>query len=288
MDGILVVNKKAGYTSRDIVNIVSKLLNTKKIGHTGTLDPIATGVLVLCVGKATKLVEILTSTEKEYIAEVTLGINTDTLDITGKVLEEQNVHIDKDQIIKVLNNMIGCYSQEVPIYSAVKINGKKMYEYARENEKIELPKRMVEIKQIELLGDIKYESNKTIFSFKCLVSKGTYIRSLIRDIALKLNTIGIMSDLKRIKQGIFSIEQSYNIEDIENGNYKLVGIADCLNNYKDIIADDLLVNKIKNGAILQNIYNENKIVFKDKNDNVLAIYKAYDKDETKIKPWKIF
>lgn len=288
MDGILVVNKKAGYTSRDIVNIVSKLLNTKKIGHTGTLDPIATGVLVLCVGKATKLVELLTSTEKEYIAEVTLGINTDTLDSTGKVLEEQNVHIDKEQIIKTLNSMIGCYNQEVPIYSAVKINGKKMYEYARENEKIELPKRMVEIKQIELLGDIRYEKNKTIFNFKCLVSKGTYIRSLIRDIAIKLNTIGIMSDLKRIKQGNFNIEQSYDIEDIENGNYKLIDIADCLNNYKNIVVDDFLINKIKNGTILQNRYNDNIVVFKDKNNNVLAIYKTYDKDETKVKPWKIF
>ncbi len=288
MDGILVVNKPAGYTSRDIVNKVSKLLNTKKIGHTGTLDPIATGVLVLCIGKATKLVEMLTSTEKEYIAKVTLGINTDTLDNTGSILEEKNAHIEKEQIIKTLNSMLGFYEQEVPIYSAVKINGKKLYEYARENKKIELPKRTVEIKQIELLGDIKYEANKTIFSFKCLVSKGTYIRSLIRDIALKLNTIGIMSNLNRTKQGSFNINQSYDIESIENNHYKIISISDCLQNYKNITADDFLINKIKNGAILQNRYNEDIVVFKDKDNQVLAIYKTYDKDKTKIKPWKIF
>lgn len=288
MDGILIINKPTGYTSRDVVNKISKILNTKKIGHIGTLDPMATGVLVLCIGKATKLVEILTSTEKEYIAEVTLGLNTDTLDNTGNVLEERNVHIGKEQIIKVLNSMLGFYEQEVPIYSAVKINGKKMYEYARENKKIDLPKRIVEIKQIELLGDIKYETNKTIFKFKCLVSKGTYIRSLIRDIALKLDTIGIMSSLKRIKQGIFSIDQSYNIDDIENNHYKIISIADCLKKYKNVIVDDFLINKIKNGAILQNRYDEDIIVFKDSNSNVLAIYKRYDKDETKIKPWKIF
>ncbi len=288
MDGILVVNKPAGYTSRDVVNKISKILNTKKIGHTGTLDPIATGVLVLCIGKATKLVEILTSTEKEYIAEVTLGINTDTLDNTGNILEEQNAQIDKEQIIETLNSMLGFYDQEVPIYSAVKIDGKKLYEYARENKEVELPKRTVEIKNIELLGDIKYEVNKTIFSFKCLVSKGTYIRSLIRDIALKLNTIGIMSNLKRTKQGIFSIDKSYDIESIENNNYKIVSIADCLKNYKNVIVDDFLNTKIKNGAILKNIYNDDTIVFKDDNNNVLAIYKVYNKDTTKIKPWKIF
>ena len=288
MDGILIVNKEAGYTSRDIVNNVSKILNTKKIGHTGTLDPIATGVLVLCIGKATKLVEILTSTEKEYIAEATLGVMTDTLDNTGNILETKNTSITKEEIIKTLNNMQGCYEQEVPIYSAVKINGKKLYEYARENKNIELPKRMVEIKELELIDDIKYEDNKTIFNLKCLVSKGTYIRSLIRDIASNLNTVGIMSKLMRVKQGKFSINESYTLEDIEKGNYKLISISDCLSCYKKVIADDFLINKIRNGALLNQIYDEDIIVFKDCDDNVLAIYKTYDKDNSKIKPWKIF
>ena len=136
MDGILIVNKDFGCTSRDVVNETCKILNTKKIGHTGTLDPIATGVLVLCVGQATKLVEIISFLDKEYIAEVTLGTLTDTLDNTGNILKEEKVKITKEKIIDTLNNMIGVYDQEVPIYSAIKVKGKKLYEYARNNEEI--------------------------------------------------------------------------------------------------------------------------------------------------------
>ena len=187
MNGILLIDKPSGYTSRDIVNIVGKILKTKKIGHTGTLDPLASGVLVLCIGSYTKLVDIITSTSKEYIANIILGINTDTLDIECKILNECKCIIDKDKIINTLNTFIGCYNQEVPIYSAVKIEGKKLYEYARENINIKLPSRNVEIKNIELL-DIKYENDKTIIKIKTLVSKGPYIRSLSRDIGNILGT----------------------------------------------------------------------------------------------------
>lgn len=287
MDGILVVNKQSGYTSRDVVNEVCKILNTKKIGHTGTLDPIAKGVLVLCVGASTKLVEILTSDEKEYIAEATLGLKTDTLDNTGKIIEEKSVTVTKQEIIDALNSMIGNYNQEVPIYSAVKINGKKLYEYARNNISIELPKRNVEIKKIELLDDIKYIDNRVIFKFKCLVSKGTYIRSLINDIAKKLNTVGIMSDLIRTKQGQFSIEQSYTLNSIKNNEFKIINMLDCLNDYLIVEVDDYLRSKIKNGSILQNRYDKDTVVFKY-NESLIAIYKVYEKDNTKIKPWKIF
>ena len=152
MDGILIVNKPENYTSRDVVNEVGKVLKTKQIGHTGTLDPIATGVLVLCIGKATKIAEILTATEKEYIAEVMLGVSTDTLDNTGKILFEENITVSKEEIKSCLNEMLGFYEQEVPIYSAVKIKGKKLSEYAREEKNVELPKRLVEIKKIELIS----------------------------------------------------------------------------------------------------------------------------------------
>ena len=168
MDGILLIDKPKGVTSRDVVNCVVKKLNIKKVGHTGTLDPIATGVLVICVGKATKLVNYLTSTEKEYIATVELGTKTDTLDNTGKIIEEQKATIKKEKILNVLESFKGKYVQEVPIYSAVKVNGKKLYEYARNGEKVELPKREVEVKNIELIGDSSYINNKTIFKFKCL------------------------------------------------------------------------------------------------------------------------
>lgn len=286
MDGILVVNKESNCTSRDVVNTLCKHFNTKKIGHTGTLDPIATGVLVICINSCTKLVELLTSTYKEYEAELIFGIKTDTYDITGNILEEKDSIIDEKSIIDALNKMKGKYIQEVPIYSAVKVNGKKLYEYARNNINIELPKREVDIKELELLS-IRYENNKTIIKIKTLVSKGTYIRSLINDIASSLNTIACMSKLNRTKQGEFNIEDSYKLDDILNGNYKLLSKEDVLKNYKTIDVDDSLYNKITNGCIIDNIYDSDIVVFKY-NNKVIAIYKEYIKDKNKIKPFKMF
>lgn len=282
MDGIIIVNKPCDITSRDVVNKVCKILNTKKVGHTGTLDPIAEGVLVLCIGKATKLVDIITANDKEYIAEVKLGILTDTLDLEGNVIEERKISLDKNDLKYALNSFIGKYNQEVPIYSAVKIGGKKLYEYARNNEKVTLPKREVEIKKIELL-----ELTNDSYKFKVLVSKGTYIRSLIKDINDKLGIIGSMSSLIRTKQGEFDINDSYTLEDIENNNYKLLSINDVLKDKKCIIVDDNLYSVIKNGGIINNIYKDNLITFIYK-DNVIAIYKTYEKDNTKMKPYKMF
>lgn len=282
MDGIIVVNKPKGITSRDVVNKVCKLLNTKKIGHTGTLDPIATGVLVLCVGKATKLVEVLTSNDKEYIATVKLGILTDTLDTDGTIIEKKHVNLDKNELENVLNSFVGTYNQEVPIYSAVKINGKKLYEYAREKKEVTLPKRMVEIKDIKLL-----ELNNNYYKFKVSVSKGTYIRSLIKDINKKLGILGVMSDLIRTRQGKFLINDSYSLEDMENNNYKIMSVTDVLKDENCVIIGSTLFEKVKNGAIINNEYNTNMVTFVY-NDNVIAIYKTYDKDNTKLKPYKMF
>ena len=288
MNGILLVNKKENWTSRDVVNRVGKILGTKKVGHTGTLDPLATGVLVLCIGSATKLNEILTSTYKEYEAEITLGLLTDTLDITGNDLKEEKVKVNKEQILEALNKMTGKYVQEVPIYSAVKVNGRKLYEYARAGESVELPKREVDIKELELIGNIKYTDNKTIFNIRCLVSKGTYIRALVNDIANSLNTIGVMSKLTRTKQGKFKLENCYKIEDIESGNYKLISIVEALNNFPKVVVDGCLENLIKNGAVINDEWKQEHILFIDKNNCLLALYKSYDKDKTKLKPWKMF
>lgn len=288
MNGILLVNKKENWTSRDVVNRVGKILGTKKVGHTGTLDPLATSVLVLCIGSATKLNEILTSTYKEYEAEITLGLLTDTLDITGNELKEEKVKVNKEQILEALNKMTGKYVQEVPIYSAVKVNGRKLYEYARAGESVELPKREVDIKELKLIGNIKYTDNKTIFNIRCLVSKGTYIRALVNDIANSLNTIGVMSKLTRTKQGKFKLENCYKIEDIESGNYKLISIAEALNNFPKVVVDGYLENLIKNGAVINDEWKQEHILFIDKNNCLLALYKSYDKDKTKLKPWKMF
>ena len=283
MDGIIVVNKPKGLTSRDVVNKICKKFNTKKVGHTGTLDPLATGVLIICIGKATKLVEILTSEEKEYIAKVKLGTLTDTLDTDGNTIKVQDCNLDKEKLLSAVNSFKKEYMQEVPIYSAVKVNGKKLYEYARENKVVELPSRLVNIKNIELLD---YEKNMS-YKFKALVSKGTYIRSLINDINKELSVIGVMSELIRTKQGKYKLEDSYTLEDIENNNFKLFSITDVLKDNNCVITNNKTFEKIRNGAILDNIY-EKEIVTFVYNEEVIAIYKIYDKDSTKLKPFKMF
>lgn len=217
INGLIVVNKPEGYTSRDVVNKLNHIFGTKKIGHTGTLDPIATGVLVCCIGSYTKLVNHLTSYDKEYIAEIKLGIKTDTGDITGSVIEEDyNYDVNSDMILKVFKEFPKTYNQVVPKYSAVKINGKKLYEYARENIDIELPKREVNIYSLELL-----EFNNGIIKFKTKVSKGTYIRSLIEDLCIKLNVLGTMNSLIRTKQGNFDINMAVDLFDIDEHTHLL-------------------------------------------------------------------
>lgn len=271
-NGILMVNKPSGITSRDVINIVGKTLNTKKVGHTGTLDPMATGVLVLCLGNALKVCELITANDKEYIAKVILGIETETLDTTSPIINTKKTNITKEEIEKVLNSFKGSYLQEVPKYSAVKINGKKLYEYAREGKEIELPKKMVTIYDIQLISDITYYNDTTSFYIKTTVSKGTYIRSLIRDIGYKLNTYGCMDSLERTRQGIFNIDNSYTLEEIKNNNYKLLSIEKSLPNIPLVEVDNKTLFKIKNGVKLKKFFDGDMAIIKDKN-KVVAIYK---------------
>lgn len=279
-NGILIVNKPSGITSRDVVNIVGKTLNTKKVGHTGTLDPMAKGVLVLCLGNALKVCEIITANDKEYIAKVILGIETETLDTTSPIINTKKTNITKEEIEKVLNSFKGSYLQEVPKYSAVKINGKKLYEYAREGKEIELPKKMVTIYDIQLISDITYYNDTTSFYIKTTVSKGTYIRSLIRDIGYKLNTYGCMDSLERTRQGIFNIDNSYTLEEIKNNNYKLLSIEESLPNIPLVQVDNKTLFKIKNGVKLKKFFDGDMAIIKDKN-KVVAIYKN-DLNESKL------
>lgn len=282
MNGILIVNKPQDFTSRDVVNKVGGILKTKKIGHTGTLDPIATGVLVICIGNTTKLCEVLTSEYKEYIATIKLGIKTDTLDTTGEIIERKDFNITEPQIIEVLSSFLGKSTQVTPIYSAVKVNGKKLYEYAREGIKVELPTREINITNIEL---ISFNNDEIVF--KTTVSKGTYIRALIDDICKKLNTVGTMSSLIRTKQGNFKIEESYTIEDIEKGNYKLITIEEALSNLETTTIDEETYNKVKNGSIIEKTFSNDiaNLVYENK---IVAIYQTYHSDNTKAKPFKMF
>ena len=256
MNGFILVNKKKDMTSRDVVNILTKILNTKKIGHTGTLDPFAEGILLVAVNKGLKVVKLLNYKDKEYIAKVRLGIKTDTLDITGNILEEKKEELNKEELLEVLKSFIGEYSYEVPIYSAIKVNGKKLYEYARNNQKVELPIKNSYIYDIKLI-DFKENS----FTFSVKVSNGTYIRALVRDISKKLNKLMTLEELTRTKVDNLLIENSYTLEDIKNNNFKLLKINDLLN-YKEVELERDLEDKVLNG---------NKIKLDEKEDNILFI-----------------
>ena len=276
MNGILVVNKDKDMTSRDVVNIISKKFNTKKVGHSGTLDPIATGVLVVAIGKYTKLIDILTSSYKEYVATFQLGILTDTLDITGNIIDEKSYGVDKELIESVLNSFLGKSIQEVPKYSAVKINGKKLYEYARKGIDIDLPKREIDIKEIEL-----YSFKGDTITFRCVVSKGTYIRSLINDIGKKLNTYATMTELKRTKQGNFKIEDSYTLKSIEKEQFKLLTYKDIFKSYEKYELNDEEYFKVKNGQKMPINFKNDEIIYTYK-DEYIALY-VKDNDKARIK-----
>ena len=287
MNSFLIINKPLGYTSRDIVNIVGKALNTKKIGHTGTLDPNASGVMVLAIGKALKMAELMTGHDKEYIADVILGIETDTLDMDSNatILREENVYIDENTIIDCVNSFKGTYLQEVPKYSAIKVNGRKLYEYARSNTPVVLPKKEVNVNDIEIVDDIIYKNDKIYFKIKCNVSKGTYIRSLIRDIGQKLGCPAVMNSLIRTKQGNFLLDDSYTLGDIENGEYKLINIMDAFLDIPRITVDDDMAFKIKNGVVLGKFFDGDMSFILDKDNNLLALYKNID---NKSRPYKMF
>lgn len=206
MNGVLNYYKPSGITSHDAVNILRKILNTKKIGHIGTLDPMACGVLPMLIGNATRISEYLIEHDKEYIAELTLGIRTDTYDKEGKPIAQSDITVTSEQILDALKQFEGQIKQIPPMFSSKKINGEKLYELARKGKEIERKPIVVDIKSLNVINII--DNKKIIFRVKC--SKGTYIRSLCDDIGLKLRTFGYMSFLQRVKVGNFEIENSIN------------------------------------------------------------------------------
>lgn len=268
MDGIIIINKPKNYTSHDIVRKAKKLLN-EKVGHTGTLDPNATGVLPLLIGKGTLLSKYLIEHDKIYEAVLKLGEKTDTADGEGKVLESQNVEqsiLKKENIEKIFNNLEGKQEQIPPMYSAIKLNGKKLYEYARKGIEVEVKPRTIEIYKLEL---IKVENMKITFRVSC--SKGTYIRTLCEKIAEELGTVGYMKELKRIQVGEFNIKDSITIEELENQEIvsnKFITIEKYFNDYEKIVLNERKLQLFLNGVQLTyelkdgiyKIYKENEFV----------------------------
>lgn len=267
MNGIIVINKEKNYTSHDVVAKLKKKLNISKVGHTGTLDPNATGVLPILIGKGTKFSKYLINHDKIYEVELELGKKTDTADIEGKVIEEENVDEKyiKENLLQVLESFVGKQEQIPPMYSAIKKNGKKLYEYARAGAKVEVEPRKIEIYNIKL---IEYDTNTVRFVVSC--SKGTYIRSLCEDIAEKLNTVGYMKNLKRLQVGEFNIKDSVYIDDVnlENINNYLITLEDLLKETPEFNLNakklNLFLNgvqlTVKNGNGLYKVYVANKFI----------------------------
>ena len=212
MNGIINVNKPKGITSFDVIRKLRKILSLRKIGHTGTLDPLAEGVLLVCVGKATKLAQDIEAHSKEYVAEFELGYKTDTYDIEGTVIDKvENFSVTKEKLLEVINTFLGNIKQIPPMYSAIKVNGQKLYDLARKGETIEREARDIFIESIELL---EFDGKKA--KIKCSVSKGTYIRSLIYDIGEKLGTFAVMTSLLRTKVGEETLDKSFTLAEIES------------------------------------------------------------------------
>lgn len=246
MDGFINVYKEKGQTSHDVVNKIRKIFETRKVGHTGTLDPNATGVLPIAVNNATKVIEYMENDDKTYIAELTLGIITDTEDIWGSILEEKTVSVDKNEIEMVVKSFVGKQKQVPPMYSALKVNGKKLYELAREGKTIERVPRDIEIFNI---GNIKINRNKVSFEVHC--SKGTYIRTLCKDIGEKLGCGATMSALKRVQAGKFTIDTAVTLEELlENKEKYLLDLEIPLNRFDIISLNDEEGRKYINGIRL--------------------------------------
>ena len=287
MEGIIVVNKPKGITSFDVIRKLKKILKTKKIGHTGTLDPLATGVMLVCVGRATKLASDLEAKDKIYIADFDIGYATDTYDIEGKKIAENIIEVSKENLKQSIKKFIGNIKQIPPMYSAIKIDGNKLYHLARKGIEVERPKRDVTIEYINLLD---FKDNKVKIETK--VSKGCYIRSLVYDIGQDLGTYATMTALQRKQVGDYSLENSYSLEQIEkmifNNDFKFLKTIEEIFSYdKYSLQTEKELTLYKNGntvKIKENLENKKyRIYFQDEfmglanveNNSLLKGYKYY-------------
>ena len=275
MDGIINVNKPLGITSHDVVYRLRRLLGIKKIGHTGTLDPEASGVLPMCIGRGTKLSELLMASDKQYLAQMTLGVVTDTQDASGEVLRRSEVNVTKEEICEKVESFIGDIMQIPPMYSAIKIDGKKLYELAREGKTVEREPRKVTINSIEI-KKIDLENNTVEMLVDC--SKGTYIRTLCNDIGESLGCGGHMSALERCKTGRFTIEEAYTLEQIEemienNDTSFLIPVAEALPEYRKIVLAEKNAQKVRNGIkiTVEGLTDGERYRVFDEKDSFLAI-----------------
>lgn len=278
MNGIIVIDKPKGRTSHDMVYFIRRMTGIKKVGHTGTLDPDATGVLPLCIGNGTKVSDMLLESDKCYRAELILGKTTDTQDLSGNVLEEKEVNLSEEEIIKEVESFVGEIEQIPPMYSAIKQDGKKLYELARKGIEIERKPRRVTVNEITI---VKIDKNTVTIDVDC--SKGTYIRTLCSDIGEKLGCGGCMGNLRRTKAGMFNIDESHTVEEIEklkeNGKLGdiILPVDSVFMKYPKIQLNEKQVKSVTNGIRMtyRGIEGQTYRVY-DNNNEFLCISKIED------------
>lgn len=265
MDGVLNIYKPTGMTSYDVVHKIKKLCNTKKVGHTGTLDPEASGVLLICIGKATKIADYIMSDYKIYKTELRLGITTDSYDRVGKILSTSKISANEETVVNVIKSFIGENYQVPPMYSAIKVNGQKLYDLARQGIEIEREARKVYFYEIEI-KNVKLPYVE--FLVKC--SKGTYIRSLCYDIGNKLGCGGTMWNLERVATGNFKLIDAIKLDELtsENVNEYMISINDALSKFESIHIADKYEKLLLNGVVIKN---QNILI----NIDLGEIYKVY-------------
>lgn len=248
INGIIIVNKDKGFTSHDVVNVIRKIYGTRKVGHTGTLDPDATGVLPICIGKATKLADMLTFSDKKYVAKVKLGITTDTQDISGEVLSTADVNVSEADLLEAVSKHTGNIEQIPPMYSAIKINGQKLCDLARKGVEVERKARKITIYSAEVSNFDGLE-----FTLSVYCSKGTYIRTLCHDIGTYLGCGAVMTQLQRTQSSCFTIDNSYSLDELKQMDEaklisSLMPLDSVFFDYKKLVVDDNIKKRLCNGA----------------------------------------
>lgn len=289
MNGILLVDKPKDFTSHDVISVLRGILKTRKLGHTGTLDPDATGVLVVGVNKGTKIMKYLNNDEKTYLARVCIGISTDTLDKTGEVINKVNVN-KLENVDEVIKSFMGTYTQTPPMYSAIKYKGKRLYEYARAGIVIDdIPSRDIEIFDIKRISDIIYEDGLAYFDYSVHSSKGLYVRTLSYDIGKLLGYPAHNYDLRRLKAGKFGIEESYTLDEIREGNYKLITLNHALNDLETLVIKEEFKHHVNNGMAISLRYFKKHTLTKiiDTDGTLLAIYDKHPSG-TKMKAVNVY
>lgn len=280
MDGFIIVNKPKDMTSHAVCNKIRSIMHTKKVGHSGTLDPLATGVLVVAVGKATKLINYLENQDKTYVAEALFGIQTDSYDILGNVLNKDDLSNPTDSEIDTqLEILKGSDTQIPPIYSAIKVNGKKLYDYAKNGEMVEILPRKIKIHSLKRVSNI---IDKKV-SIEVSANKGFYVRSLINDLGISLNTYAVMSNLIRTKAGKYDISISQTLEEIKENGPIIHSIEDTFSHLKRIDVNDYMAKLVLNGVILdERQFSLNEMFKIYHNDKLIAIYEPFDDKKYKL------